>query len=366
MSRRELSKRVRIPLINLSSHGGVRILVELANTFACAGWDTEILIPPGRNSSVYRLEPEVVVRQVGPSTGLKHLDYSLFLAFLPLRLRGGLVIANFFVTYYPCLLGAFLGGGKLLYFVQDIESKYAGLVGKLLNSVCEATYRSRWIVAANDHLKAALEAKGRRVHETIHIGPTDPFFTMPKEPQGMLYDLMYMPRHEAWKRMDRFEAICDELLEIPRSRILCVGQNVVILEGLAQRGFATCRPKDDAELVRCFDQAKVFLLTSDREGFGLPPLEAMARGVPVVSFRCGGPDLYILDGENSYLVETTKHAADRIRSLLGDNALHSRMADAAAKSALGFRLSEGLASFVNCAHRTLLSKHVEERMETPL
>lgn len=366
MKRRDLSKRVRIPLINLSSHGGVRILVELANTFARAGWDTEILIPPGRNSSVYRLEPAVEVREVGPSTGLKHLDYALFLTFLPLRLRGGLVIANFFVTYYPCLLGAFLGGGKLLYFVQDIESKYAGLAGRLLNLVCEATYRSRRMVAANDHLKAALEAKGRRVHETIHIGPTEPFFTMAKGPEERLYDLMYMPRHEAWKRMDRFDAICDELREIPRSRILCVGQDDAILDRLARKGFDTFKPKGDAELVGCFDRAKIFLLTSDREGFGLPPLEAMARGVPVVSFRCGGPDLYILDGENSFLVETTKQASGRIRSLLGDNALHSRMADAAAKSALGFRLSEGLASFVNCAHRTLLSKPAEEGMETPL
>lgn len=342
--------RIRIPLINLSSHGGIRILVELANAFASRGFEVEFLIPPGRNSSVYRLDAAVRVREIGIGFGSKILDYALFLLILPFHLRGGLTVANFFVTYFPCRLGSLLWGSRLLYFVQDIESKYAGLVGGILNRVCEATYRSRRMVAANSYLAAALEERGHRPFETIQIGPSEAFYGAARREERK-YRLMAMPRHEAWKRMDRFEAICALLTEVSPAEILCVGQDAEILSRLAERGFATCKPGSDAELVDCYEQAQVFLLTSDREGFGLPPLEAMARGTPVVSFRCGGPDLYIRDGENSFLVDDAAEAAERIRRLWAEEPERIRMAAAAQQTALGFRLSEGLERFVACAGR---------------
>lgn len=355
-NRANLKKLVRIPLINLSSHGGVRILVELANTFVRNGWVVEIIIPPGRNSSVYSLDPRVLVRPFGIATGFKLLDYAVFLLLLPIRLQKGITVANFFVTYFPCLIGSYFGRGKLLYFVQDLESKYSGVVGGLLNAICDASYRSSRIVAANDYLKATLEKKGFRIYETIRIGPSEPFFIEPRT-QEQPFDLMYMPRHEAWKRIDRFEEICASLPEIPPSRILCVGQDEAILKRLAQQGFATCKPKNDQQLIDCFDQAKIFLLTSDREGFGLPPLEAMARGRPVVSFRCGGPDLYINDGVNSYLVDNSKQAQQRIRNLLESSSERKRMAEAARETAHRFRLAEEMTRFVAFADREL---HAED------
>jgi glycosyltransferase involved in cell wall biosynthesis len=40
---------------------------------------------------------------------------------------------------------------------------------------------------------------------------------------------------------------------------------------------------DDDRLLACYRQARVFAFLSDYEGFGLTPLEAIARGVPVVA-----------------------------------------------------------------------------------
>lgn len=57
------------------------------------------------------------------------------------------------------------------------------------------------------------------------------------------------------------------------------------------------------KLAECFRQADVFLFTSWYEGFGMPPLEAMASGVPVVATRCGGIEVYAKDKINSLLAD---------------------------------------------------------------
>jgi len=344
---------LRIPLINLSSHGGVRILVELANEFSREGFRVEILIPPGKSNSVYRVDDLVNVREIGVATGYKFIDYSIFLLILPFYLRGGVIIANFFVTYFPCRLGSLVWRESYIYFVQDIESKYTGLVGRILNFFCEISYRSKRIVTANSYLAFALKERRRHLYDTISIGPTEPFYKIPISNEKRPYRIMYMPRHEQWKRMDRFEEIYRFLPRLSPQEILCVGQDEDILERLARQGYAICRPKNDEELVECYDRTQVFLLTSDREGFGLPPLEAMARGVPVVSFRCGGPDFYIEDGKNSYLVDDVSQAVARICTLLDDTKNWSSLSSEARETAGQYRLARGLEKFVEIVQSEL-------------
>lgn len=56
-------------------------------------------------------------------------------------------------------------------------------------------------------------------------------------------------------------------------------------------------------LASLFHDASLLLCTSLYEGFGLPPLESMASGVPVVSTKCGGIDMYAEHGKNALLFD---------------------------------------------------------------
>jgi D-inositol-3-phosphate glycosyltransferase len=56
------------------------------------------------------------------------------------------------------------------------------------------------------------------------------------------------------------------------------------------------------ELVKLYQGAMCFALSSDEEGFGLVITEAMACGIPVVATRCGGPDGIIRNEIDGYLV----------------------------------------------------------------
>lgn len=90
------------------------------------------------------------------------------------------------------------------------------------------------------------------------------------------------------------------------------------------------RPEMD-ELVKLYQQATVFGLPSDEEGFGMVVIEAMACAVPVVATRCGGPDGIITDGKDGFLVPLDDAAAmaDRLALLCTDAAMNQQMGRAA-------------------------------------
>lgn len=57
------------------------------------------------------------------------------------------------------------------------------------------------------------------------------------------------------------------------------------------------------DLSLCYMRSDIHLFTSWYEGFGMPPLEAMSCGVPVVATKCGGIETYAIHGYNALLAE---------------------------------------------------------------
>jgi glycosyltransferase involved in cell wall biosynthesis len=77
------------------------------------------------------------------------------------------------------------------------------------------------------------------------------------------------------------------------------------------------------------------VLSSRFEGFGMALVEAMACGLPVVSYACpAGPGDIITDGVDGFLVPPgdEKALADRICTVIGDDGLRNRMGEAAFRS----------------------------------
>jgi glycosyltransferase involved in cell wall biosynthesis len=61
------------------------------------------------------------------------------------------------------------------------------------------------------------------------------------------------------------------------------------------------------EVLRELDASDFFVLPSRMETFGVVLIEALARGVPVIATRCGGPE-YIVDGSLGMLIEPEDEA----------------------------------------------------------
>lgn len=96
------------------------------------------------------------------------------------------------------------------------------------------------------------------------------------------------------------------------------------------------------ELPEWYREADILLFTSWYEGFAMPPLEAMASGLAVVSTDCGGISSYAIHGENALLAEPgdVDSLATHVLSLLRDKGLRKRLGQKARETATRFRWSE--------------------------
>lgn len=96
--------------------------------------------------------------------------------------------------------------------------------------------------------------------------------------------------------------------------------------------------KDEAGVASAMQRLDILLFPTKRvsESLGLVGLEAMACGVPVISYDGTGPASYIVDGENGYLVTMGDKAAllDKVEHFLSLDARARRgMADSCVRTA---------------------------------
>ena len=137
---------------------------------------------------------------------------------------------------------------------------------------------------------------------------------------------------------DLIHAFKDIARRHPDARLEIVGDNrtypyedlAAVASGAGVSSHVSIRPYvRDAELAGLYDRARAFALLSEYEGFGHPPLEALASGVPPVLLDtevarevCGDAALYVAKGD----IAGTTAALD---TLLFDGTIRQRVLDAA-------------------------------------
>ena len=90
------------------------------------------------------------------------------------------------------------------------------------------------------------------------------------------------------------------------------------------------------QLSSLYQDAALFLLSSNEEGLGLVIAEAMACGLPVISTSCGGPETLVIEGVTGHLVPVGDLDAmtSKIQELLLKPTLRQSMGQAARQRAV--------------------------------
>lgn len=92
------------------------------------------------------------------------------------------------------------------------------------------------------------------------------------------------------------------------------------------------------QLAQYYREAEICLFTSLYEAFAMPPLEAMASGIPVVATNCGGIMTYAQPGQNALIYEIGDEAGmlKGLQTLLQDPILRQHMGQKGRETALAF------------------------------
>ncbi len=137
-----------------------------------------------------------------------------------------------------------------------------------------------------------------------------------KEPNSILYFYRGMTA----KRDDLALECLSKLYEKKKAKIHIVAQSNFAKTINPNFPFELHTCLSDVELAKVYSSARILLYTSSFEGFGLPPLEALACGTNVVSTPFTGNE-FLVDKENCFLAKTPEELASCIFELLENDEL---------------------------------------------
>jgi glycosyltransferase involved in cell wall biosynthesis len=178
--------------------------------------------------------------------------------------------------------------------------------------------RARLVIAISDHVKATLvdrlDLDPDRVR-VIHLGVDLRRFTPGDDPREpfLLYPANRWP-HKNHERL--FAALALIRLERPELRLVLTGaghEGKQLPDGVVARG----RVSDD-ELADLYRRASALVFPSLYEGFGQPPIEAMASGTPVACSSTTALPEVVGDAARLFDPTSAEAIAEAVLDLLRD------------------------------------------------
>ncbi len=262
-------------------------------------------------------------------------------AILPFRARGGLLVNL-------CNFAPLLHGRKIL-MIHDAQFLFPDSSYPLRQRLWHrfvtpwAAYTSRAVLTVSDYSRQMLDLMrvARRERTlVVHNGVDHLANVAPAPPAGLVDDGVPFVAHFASAKAYKNTAILLEAFRLPELsdiRLLLIGPSREKLGALA----AGAPPNvvfaggvDDAVLRALYEKALCLAMPSRTEGFGLPPLEAMASGCPAVIAPAGAMPEICRDAALYADVDDARSWAAAIRALADDPALRARkIAEGAARAA---------------------------------
>jgi glycosyltransferase involved in cell wall biosynthesis len=129
-----------------------------------------------------------------------------------------------------------------------------------------------------------------------------------------------------------FEALRDAAAALERRGMVIAiagGSNADVFRSIPGWDFAARRlgRVSDAELRALYENAACLLFPSRYEGFGLPPVEAMACGCPVLAARGGAVEEICADGALYFSDDERRPVTDMVELLLGEDGFTERLCE---------------------------------------
>jgi glycosyltransferase involved in cell wall biosynthesis len=340
--------RVAVPLAGFNLSGGIKSLVAVANALATRGHAVRVLVPDYAATPPAPLHPRVRLRVLGTGPGWlpAPLRKVTHLARLALTATAGaeVCLANYFPTAYAALASKWLRGDRtvLAYNVRGYEPSSHGLNA-------DAALPSRLVRAALAWLSYRLPLRqicttewlrdqtgDRSAYVVGHGIDLDVFRPAPPRPLGDRVFVGTIGRLGEAKGYPDFLRALDLLPpDLPIEVRVAAPEPVA---PPARFPASVEHPRPEREMADFYARCDVFVFSSRAEGFGLPALEALAVGCPLVTTDSGGVRQIATDGVNCLMVPPADapSLARAIEALVRDAARRAALRAAGLETAAGY------------------------------
>jgi len=307
------SPKITIPILEFNRTGGLRILTQIVNHLSGNGWQVEFLVPEDSADPCFPLVEGVVVKtyKVRRHGWLRML--SAWVGLIRWSCQDtDVCLANYYTTAYPIWLSWLLRNRKvkIVYLAQSYEpllcaklqEKYSPLVRDIKSRLIALTYRlpfrriavSSWV---RNHIKGSMMVIPNGID-------ADFFFPAEEQQTKNKFVVGAIGRTQKVKGFDVFLKAVQSLLSHPEFEIHVLSDELQI----PPPGTKLIQPQSDEDIRSFYQACDVFVFPSFLEGFGLPPLEAMACGTPVILSDSGGVREYA-HAENALIVPVNDSGA---------------------------------------------------------
>lgn len=305
--------RISFILSSLWLSGGVRVIVEYANRLTIRNHKATLIAPRGTLDPdvLGELDARVDVRESWAkqdSTLRLHakaqLSWSLAQAVPP----SDVVISTHTPTTVAGLLATrLLKRGQLVWLYQDFREQFADrpLEDWLLRNAL-SWHKCALAVSEYSQRELMTYARGKVIVVGEGLSHAELFRPLPAHARPSAHHqrtVMFLGDMRPRKGLNDFLQAASIVYDVLRDiKLLIISKEKCDIE--TDIPFEYIHRPTRRELAQHYAACDLFVSASWRESFGLPPLEAMACGAPVVLSDSGGVREYARSGENCLMVNT--------------------------------------------------------------
>jgi glycosyltransferase involved in cell wall biosynthesis len=372
----EMKLTVSFLLSSLTLSGGVNVVIEYANRLAQRGHKIYFVVPG-------RTVDETIIKNVHPTIQIIETPFVKDLKTLNLFDKGymswsmakitppsDVIITTHTPTTFPGLLAKILlqPSSFLVWFFQDykemfkrksVESwllKHALKWHDLGLTISQYSYNQ-----INSHSQKKVVIVGEGIStwcEPILKANTTTLAT-----EHQIKKIMYLGDSRPRKGLTDFLTAAEIVFARNKHiHLVIVSKEILTLHTQIPYTFVL-NPSND-ELASLYKACDLFVSTSWAEGFGLPPLEAMACGVPVVLTDSGGVREYAVNEHNCLMVppKSPELLAKGIEQILSDTELARKLAQNGPATAQKFTWETAVDRFENAILQLVSTKKRQNKI----